>query len=387
MRARFICVLLGCPIVALSAIALGDDKSEPKAVEIQVAKPVTQEITDYVDFTGRTEAIESVDLRSRLSGQVVKVNFKGGTAVKKGDLLFELDSRVYQAEVDKSSAELQRAEARVQRSVADLDHAKKLAENKAISKEELDRAVADLQEAQAGQTAARAARDRTKLELEYTRITAPISGNIGRPLVTVGNYANAGTTTMATIVSTDPMAVNFSIDERTFFELQKQAREGTIKDLRDWPYTVWLRLGNADAYNHAGKIDFVDNHANPSNGTILVRAVFPNPAGTLIPGLFAPVRLETSKPHKALMVNGAVVMTKDGKPFVFVVNAKNTIESRSVILGQRQGDLREVKSGLNADDLVVLFGRRFHEGDSVTPKAVAMPGVPENTEKPTPNEK
>jgi RND family efflux transporter MFP subunit len=294
---------------------------------------------------------------------------------------------VYQAEVDKSSAELQRAEARVQRAAADLDHAKKLEENKAISKEELDRAVADMKDAQAGLAAARAAHDRTRLELEYTRIAAPISGNIGRPLVTVGNFVNAGATTMATIVSTDPMAVNFNIDERTFFELQKQAREGTVKDLRDWPYPVRLRLANDDIPKHVGKIDFVDNHADPANGTILVRAVFPNPNAELIPGLFGRVRLETGKAHKALMVNLGAVMIKDMKPFVFVVNAKNTIEARSLNMGQVHGDLREVKSGLNADDLVVLFEPKLREGDKVTPKVITMPGTSEKTEKPTPNEK
>ncbi len=399
MRARLLTLLCGGLLLVVGPIA-GADKpdADAKPIPVEVSKPISLEVTDYEIFTGRTEALEQVDLRARLGGEVVKVNFKGGSTVRKGDLLFELDARPYQAEVDKASAEVQRAQARLDRLARDLERAKTQLNAKTMSREEYDRIAGDHQEAEAGVRSAKVGLERAKLDLEYTRVTAPISGTIGRPLLTVGNYATAGTTSLANIVSNGPLAVDFNIDERTFLELNQSAAAGKLANWRDGNHPVQMALASDNGFKREGKVDFVDSHVDPSNGTVRARAVFPNADGSLVPGLFARVHLATSKPYKAVLVTDHAVLKDATGSYVRVVNAKNTIEDRKVQIGRWEGEMRVVKEGLTVDDLVIVptvakpvgivlpgWPDDLRPGLEVKPKVVPMRGQPEK--KPAPDDK
>jgi RND family efflux transporter MFP subunit len=268
-------------------------KDPDQGPKVEVNKPVNRAPADVQDFVGRTEATETVDLRCRLSGPLTKVACKQGAAVKKGDLLFEVDPRPYEIDLEKAVAEVQRAEATRNKAAADLERAKKLMEAKTVSREEFDHYASDSQVADAALKVAQASLGRAKLELDYTRVTAPINGTVVKEPLTVGNYVNAGATTLATISSTNPMAVAFEIDERTYLNLQESARAGKIKSIRDGRYPVKMRLSNDEEFKYEGVIDSVDPQADPKTGTVRVRAVFLNTDGRLIPGLFARIRLDT----------------------------------------------------------------------------------------------
>jgi multidrug efflux system membrane fusion protein len=337
---------------------------------VQVSQPVAREIADYEDFTGRVEAVQSVDLRARVTGYLVKVSFKPGTTVKAGDLLFEIDPRPYQAALDAANAELARAEAHLKLATANLERAKALLKNATISQEDYNKIVGDLEEAQAAVKAAQANREIHKLNLDYTHVTAPISGKIGLPLLTEGNLVVADKTLLAKIVSTDPVHVYFDVDERTHLRLARL--KGKAEQYMDLP--VQMRLSDEDGFPHRGKVDFVDMQVNPTTGTIRWRAVFANPDDLLKPGLFARVRLTTSAPHKALLVPDQAVLNDQGKRYLFLVNDKNMIERRLVKVGSLHGELRAVTEGLTADDWVVVkVETGLTPGDTVTPKKVEMP--------------
>jgi RND family efflux transporter MFP subunit len=272
-----------------------------QAPNLPVSRPVNRAAADDVDFTGRTEPLQSVDLRCRLAGPLTKVACKQGDAVKKGDLLFEVDPRPYEVELQKAEAEMQRADATRKKAADDLERAKKLMEARTMSKEDFDHAVGDFMVADAAAKVVRVGIERAKLDLEFTRVTAPINGVIVKEPLGVGNFVNAGTTTLATIASADPIGVVFDVDEGTYLDLQELARAGKIKNIRDGKYTVKMRLSNANDgdFKHEGVIDSVDAQADPKTGTVRVRAVFPNADGRLIPGLFARVRLTKSEPRPA----------------------------------------------------------------------------------------
>jgi RND family efflux transporter MFP subunit len=373
----------------------GGGKDADQAPRVQVSKPISRALAEVQDFVGRTEATETVDLRCRLSGPLTKVACKQGASVKKGDLLFEVDPRPYEIDMEKAAAEVLRAEATRKKAAADLERAEKLMEAKTISREEIDHFRSDIHVADAALKVAQASLSRAKLELDYTRVAAPINGTVVKAPLTVGNYVNAGTTTLGTIASTDPMAVAFEIDERTYLSLQESARAGKIKSIRDGKNPVKMRLSNDEEFKYEGAIDSVDPQANSETGTVRVRAIFPNADGKLIPGLFARVRLAKGEAHQVLLVDPeAVLEDKEGK-YLLIVTDKNVVARRPVTLGPQSDGLQVVKTGLEAGDLVVVPSpapkrdtiiagppRNLAPGTTVRPEVVVMPGQPDKKAKP-----
>jgi RND family efflux transporter MFP subunit len=337
---------------------------EPRRVTVE--KVQAREVTDYADFTGRTVAAATVEVRARVSGYLVKVDFKEGAEVKKGDVLFEIDPRPYQADLDKAAAGVAQAEAHYQRTEADFKRAKELMTRGVISQPDFDKIVGDRAEAEAAVRVERAKYAAARLYMEYTRVFAPINGIIGRRLVDVGSLVKADETMLATIVSRDPMYVAFDLDERTLLQLRRRMREET-----NMP--VEMALADEGGFPRRGKVDAIDNHVDPATGTLRMRAVFANADGLLVPGLFVRVRLRLGAPYKALMVPEKAVGKSGNQAFVFVVTDKNLIEFRSVTLGLMHNDYRVIKEGLREGDRVVSSGlHELRAGMTVVP-TVASP--------------
>jgi RND family efflux transporter MFP subunit len=383
MPARFLCLpFLSCLLI-LAAESLAADDKPAAPLKVEVSPPLPREVADYEDFTGRTAAVESATLRARVSGTLDKVLFKDGTAVKQGDLLFQIDPRPYQAELDKVEAEVVRHEARLKRTITDMDRAKRLLDTKTISREELDKIQGEVVEAEASVRAARAAREIARLGMEFTKVRAPINGQIGRPLLTPGNFVQADTTDLAGIVSSDPMYFYFDVDERTALRLRRQGQEGKLKVVGA---PVQLGLADEKGFPHRGTIDFVDNQVDPARGTLRMRAVFANADQLLIPGLFAHARLVTSTPYKALLVPQQAFVSDQGHVYLFVVTDRNVAERRAVKLGALHDGLRVVKEGLKEKDLVIVNSLKdVNEGSAVEPKRVSIPVQPSVPDKPGPD--
>jgi RND family efflux transporter MFP subunit len=349
-----------------------DDK-EPRAVkEVLVVQPVVREITPHEDFTGRTEPAATVQLRSRVSGYLVKVHVKEGDAVKKGDVLFEIDPRVYQAELDRANAVVAQSETRLQRAEADRKRAEALAARSAISKEEADQIAGRFAEAQAEVRVAQASRELAALNLSFTRITAPIGGIIGRRPLDAGNLVKADDAVLATIVTSNPMVVNCDIDERTALQLRRAFRAGK-SDAKEWPsLAVAMGLADEEGFPHEGKIESAASQIDSKSGTLRLRMVFPNPDGLLVRGLFCRVRLTTGKSHKGLTIPGnSTVWAINGRLSVWIVNEKNILEERPVETGARQDGMLEIKKGVTASDWIVHHARGLRLGMTVRPRKTA----------------
>jgi RND family efflux transporter MFP subunit len=373
MNVRSACLLFACCLAAVAGgTTAGQDKpkTEKAPLKVEIAQPIVREVVDYENFTGRTEAAQSVEIRARVTGYLEKVSFRDGEKVKKGDLLFEIDPRPYQSEATRAEAEVAKAGARLKRATAELERAKKLKDGKTIGEDEFNRIQGDQEVAAAELAAARATLEAAKINLTFTKVTAPISGRIGRRMLDPGNLVKADETALATIVSLDPIYVSFDLDERSYLDLRKAAREGKFKESGA---PIQLALANEEGFPHQGKVDFVDNHADPNTGTIRVRALFPNADGVLLPGLFARARLSVSEPYKAVLVPETALGSANGQRYLFVVNEKNVIERRPVKLQQRYDNSRVVKEGLKAGEWVIVKGLEdVREGQTVEPKKVDL---------------
>ena len=305
---------------------------------VTVSRPVERDITDYADFTGRMAAVDSVEVRARVSGYLDKVNFKEGALVKKDDKLFEIDPRPYRAELERARGIVAQYEARVHRLERDYQRAKHLIARAAIGQEEYDRYEGDYREAAANLDVAKANRDLAALNLEYARITAPVSGRVSRYVVTVGNLIQSGNqsggTLLTTIVSVDPMYAYFDVDERTVLRIRQLIREGKAKSDREAVWPVSLGLATEEGFPHQGTINFEDNQVNPRTGTLRVRGVFPNKDEALSPGFFARVRVPIGQAHQALLVTDRAIDTDQGQKVLYIVNPKNEVVSRPVRLGR-----------------------------------------------------
>jgi RND family efflux transporter MFP subunit len=345
---------------------------------VTISHPVEQEVTDYADFTGRTAAVDSVDVRARVWGYLDKVNFKEGDLVKEGDVLFEIDPRTYQAALDQAEGNQASTLARLERLNADLGRAQRLLERRVINREEYDKVEGDRGETAASRAALKAAVERAKLDLEYTKVTAPVSGRVSRYVVTVGNLVQAGDqgggTLLTTIVSVDPMYAYFDVDEHTALRVRQLVREGKSDSPRDGGYPVLLGLANEEGYPHQGTINFVDNQVNPKTGTIRVRGVFPNKDQALLPGLFARVRVPIGRAHQALLVSDRALDSDQGQKILYVVNDKNEVVSRPVRIGALHDGRREITAGLKSGERVIVTGlQQVRPGITVEPKLVDMP--------------
>jgi RND family efflux transporter MFP subunit len=345
---------------------------------VDVSHPVEREITDYREYTARTAAIDSVEVRARVWGYLDKVNFKEGALVKKGDVLFEIDPLIYKAALEQAEGNLASAEAKVVRLDADFARARRMVGTGAISREDFDKVAGDRGEASASRAALKAAVARAKLDLGYTKVIAPISGRVSRYVVTVGNLIQAGDqgggTLLTTIVSVDPMYAYFDVDEYTVLRVRQLIREGKQDSPREGGFPVSLGLANDEGFPHQGTINFVDNQVNPKTGTIRLRGVFPNKGEPLLPGYFGRVRLHIGRPHKALLVNERAIDTDQGQKVLYVVNEKNEVVMRPVQLGGLHNGLREITDGLKPGDQVIVTGlQQVRPGAVVEPKLVAMP--------------
>jgi RND family efflux transporter MFP subunit len=345
---------------------------------VTVSYPVERDVTDFADFTGRTAAVDSVEVRARVSGYLDKVNFKEGTLVKKDDMLFEIDPRPYRAELDRAKGTVAQFDARVRRLERDYHRAKNLIVRGAVGQEEYDRYEGDYREAMAGLEVARANRDLAALNLDYTRVIAPVNGRISRYVVTKGNLIKAGDqaggTLLTTIVSVDPMYAYFDMDERTVLRIRQLIRDGKAKSAGQTKWPVALGLAIEEGFPHQGAINFEDNQVNPRTGTLRVRGVFRNKDEALSPGFFARVRVPIGQAHQALLVTDRAIDTDQGEKVVYVVNKKNEVVSRSVRLGALHDGLREISDGLNAGERVIVNGlQQVRPGMAVEPKLLEMP--------------
>ena len=370
-------LFLGLGIGLASCAGAPSGPPVPPTTPVTVSRPVERYLTDYADFTGRTAAVDSVEVRARVWGHLQKVNFKEGDLVQKGDVLFELDPRPYQALLDQANAKVAQDEAQLAYDEPEYQRRVRLVGPGAVSRSELDKTAAARRVDIANIAADKAVVASRQLDLEYTKVTAPISGRVSRYLVTVGNLLQLGElggTLLTTIVSVDPMYVYFDVDEYTALRVQQLAREGKSDSPRDDGYPVSLGLATEEGYPHLGAIDFEDNQVNPKTGTIRVRGVFPNKEQVLVPGLFGRVRMPIGRPHRALLVSDRALDTDQGQKVLYVVNEKNEVVSHPVRLGALHDGLREITEGLKPGEPVIVNGlQQVQPGLTVEPRLVDMP--------------
>ncbi|QHH92637.1 efflux RND transporter periplasmic adaptor subunit [Acinetobacter gyllenbergii] len=361
--------------------------SSPPAATVDVASVVSQTITDWQEYSGRLEAIDQVDVRPQVSGKLIAVHFKDGSLVNKGDLLFTIDPRPFEAELNRAKAQLASAEAQVTYSSANLGRNQRLIQSNAIAHQELDQAQNEARSANANLQAAKAAVETARLNLEYTRITAPVSGRISRAEVTVGNVVSAGNgaQVLTSLVSVSRLYASFDVDEQTYLKYISNQRNSA-------QVPVYLGLANESGFSREGYISSIDNNLNTTSGTIRVRATFDNPKGVMLPGLYARIRLGGGQPRAAILISPTAIGVDQDKRFVVVVDAKNQTAYREVKLGAQQDGLQIINSGLQVGDRIVVNGlQRIRPGDPVSPHLVAMPNpqiITDNTaQQPQPTEK
>jgi len=355
---------------------------------VAIAQPVTRQVTEYDDFTGRTEAVDSVDVRARVSGYLVKMAFKEGDEVKKGDLLFEVDPRPYQADYDKAAAQLALSQAQLKLAAAELARAKEISKTPgAISQAEMDKRVAQQAEADASVLARKADLESAKLNLDFCQITSPIDGRISRYFITLGNLVTRDQTQLTTIVSEDPIYAYFDVDERTMLNVQRSIRTGKLPEKRKGEIPVLLALANDPGYPHHGVIDFLNNKVDPFTGTISLRAVFANPKPAkgprvFTPGLFVRIRLPLGPPHQALLVADRALATDQGQKYLLTVDDKNLAQYRRVTVGPLEEDgLRVISAGIAPADWVIVSGlQQVRPRSEVKADRVPMPVNPAPTE-------
>lgn len=364
------------PLVAVTAALIGACGQAPEATEatmpaptVSVAEVIEQRVTEWDELTGRLEAPESVEIRPRVSGFIDKVAFDEGALVKKGDLLFQIDPRPFEAQVKRLQAELQQARATERRTASEAERGERLRANNAISAELADARVSAASEAKSAVAAIQAQLDAAKLDLAFTRVTAPIDGRVGSALITAGNLVNAGEALLTTLVSTDKVYAYFEADERTYLKYRELARNGT----RGAETPVYLGLSSEDGHPHLGHMNFIDNHVDPRTGTIRGRAVFDNRDGSFTPGLYARLKLVGSATYDAVLIKDVAVGTDLGKKFVLVLGDDGKVNYRSIELGPKLEGMRIVRKGLEQGETIVVNGlQRVRPGTAVEPQQVPM---------------
>ena len=335
-----------------------------------VATVVSRQISDFDEFTGRFEAVERVEIRPRVSGYIATVNFVQGREVAKGDVLFVIDPRPYEAELKQAQAQLAQTRSQLTLATSEQDRANKLLGAHAISREELESRDAALSQANANVAGAQAAVDTAALNLSFTRVTAPITGVVSRAEITAGNLVTGGQTLLTTVVSVDPIYVSFQGDEQGFLNFMNYARKGGEAEIT---HPVFVGLANEEGYPHQGAIAFVDNEIDAATGTVRVRGRLENHDRQFTPGMFARVKITSAKTFPALLINDSAVGTDQGLKYVLRVGADNTIEYRQVKLGPVVDGLRVVREGLNVGDTIVVNGlQHVRAGMTITPQRIAM---------------
>lgn len=377
-------------LAALALTAVGCNRTpkamvEPKPAEVLVTIPVSREIVDYEEFTGRIEAIDSIDVRARVTGYLDTANFKDGDEIKKGDVLFEIDPRPYKAALDQAEAQISLAEARLKDANADVERNKSLVASGATSKSDYDKLVADRDVAGAQVEAAKATAETNRLNLNFCKVLAPIPGRISRRYVDPGNLVRADDTVLTRIVSQDPVYAYFDVDERTMLKFRRLIQEGRLRSSRMSPMIVDIALADERGFEdesgrprRQGLIDFTDNKVDPTTGTLSVRARIDNPkladnVRFLSAGMFVRIRLPVGPPHDALLIPEQALGTDQGQKFVYVVNDSrdkdqviSRVVQRPVQVGALHGGLRAI-SGLQPGDRIVTSGlQRIRDGAKVS---------------------
>lgn len=337
--------------------------------QVTVAQVVSRPVTEFDEFTGRFEAVDRVEIRPRVSGYIASINFTQGKEVKKGDVLVIIDPRPYQADYNRAKAQLAQARTQLELAKSERARAVKLLAQHAISQEEYDTRTAGSEQADANVQAAQAALDSAGLNLEFTRVTAPISGVVGRAEITAGNLVASGQTMLTTLVSTDPIYVTFDGDEQAYLKYMEFGRNPEANKRQP----VWVGLADESGYPHKGLMVFVNNEIDPTTGTVKARGALENHDHQFTPGMFARVKLPGGAEHPALLINDSAVGTDQSAKYVLVVGPDNKVEYRPVKLGPIVDGLRVVREGLSADDTIVVNGlQRVRPGSPIAPQRVAM---------------
>lgn len=388
-RSIFSASLVSLAAAAGAALALSgcsrDQAAEraapPPPPQVPVARVIARTVTDSETFTGRFSAVHHVNVRPRVTGYISAVDFTDGSAVKKGQVLFVIDPRPYRAIYQQAAAQLAQARSRLELAKSDQARAIKLYAAHAVSREELDTRNANATQAVADVAAAKAALDQAALNLSFTRVTSPITGRVGRAIVTAGNLVTSGQTLLTTVVSLNPIYVSFNADEQAYLRFEKYAHPDGHRDVPAGAHAAQDGLGNAvyvgledeTGYPHRGRLVFLNNSLNAGTGTIRARALLSNPGDVFVPGLFARVKLIGNDRYRAVMVNDSAIGTDQTVRYVLVVDKSDRIEYRPVKLGPLIDGLRVVRSGLSPGDTIVVNGlMRVRPGMQVTPQLVAM---------------
>ena len=362
--------------VLLASCGKSGAPQAPPPPQVSVAQVLEKRVKDWDEFTGRLQAVETVEIRPRVSGYIDKVAFTEGSLVKRGTLLFVIDPRPYKADYDKAAADLKRNKTALELGQIELTRVQHLKDSGAVSQEELDERKSTVAQSEANVAGAQAALETAALNLGFTQVASPVDGRVSRAEVTRGNLVTAGVnggTLLSSVVSIDPIYIYFDTDEQSYLRYTKMAREGDGPGSRDVGLPVNVGLANETGFPHAGKLDFVDNQLNPQTGTIRARAVLQNKDGQFTPGLFARVQLLGSGEYSAILIDDRAVNTDQSQKYVFLLGADNKVEYRKVKLGRVIDGLRVVSEGLKAGDVIVVNGaQRVHPGVAVTPQRVTM---------------
>lgn len=374
---RFAAVATGAAgafLLALSAAGCSKESTAatqaPPPPTVVVATPVIQDVVEYDEFTGRTEAVATVDVRAQVSGYVAEVPFRDGSVVKKGDLLFQIDDRPHVAQFNRAQAEVERATAVLTKSQNEFARLEEPFKTGAVSAVEYDNQQQMVKSNEAQLAAAKAEMEAARLNVEYCKVTAPIDGRVSRPLVTAGNLVS-NQTPLTSIVSVSPVYTYYDVDERTmlYYQSMAQKEEQRPEDVKQRKIRVGMARATDKDFPFEGILDFVDNRVDASTGTIKVRAVFDNPDSIIVPGLFVRVRMQRSAAVEAMVVPERALGNDQGKRFLFVVGADNKVQYRPVEVGPLTGTMRVISSGLAAGDLVIVDGvQRARTGATVTPQ-------------------
>ncbi|HMK85459.1 MAG TPA: efflux RND transporter periplasmic adaptor subunit [Steroidobacteraceae bacterium] len=369
---------IACGAAAISGCERsGAGAQAPPPPQVSVASVLERRVKDWDEFTGRFQAVETVEIRPRVSGYIDLVAFKEGGLVKRGDLLFIIDPRPYKADYDRAAADLKRYKTALDLAHIEAARVQRLRDTGAVSQEELDERLSTVAQDEANVAGAEAALESAALNLSFTRVTSPITGRVSRAEVTRGNLVTGGPnggTLLSSVVSLDPIYLYFDSDEQAYLRYTELARDGERRSTASYPVNVGL--ANEEGFPHSGTVDFVDNQLNPQTGTIRARAVLENKDGVLTPGLFARVQLLGRDEYDAILIDDRAVNTDQSQKYVFLLGADNKVEYRKVKLGRVVDGLRVVREGLKAGDVIVVNGaQRVHPGVTVTPQRVAMGGV------------
>jgi len=375
--------LYGLLVAALVAGCAPKPPAPPPPPGVTVAPVLQRDVADWDEFSGRLEAVDQVQIRPRVSGYIKRLTFTEGREVRKGEVLFEIDPRPYQADLDRAQAQLEQARTAADLAAREVGRAEKLVDVQAISREEFDSRTSAQANSVAAVRAAEAALETARLNLGWTKVRSPIAGRVSRAEVTEGNLVQAGppdATLLTTVVSLDSIYLYFDSDEQTYLRYSGRAAAEGAHSLHSARLPVYLGLANETGFPHEGRLDFVDNRIDPASGTIRTRAILSNRDRRFTPGLFARVKLVGTQRAPALLVRDAAIGTDQDRKFVLILGKGDSLQYRPVELGKLSDDgLRIVRTGLAAGDKVVVNGlMRVRPGMKVSPKVVAM--VPDSSD-------